>query len=206
MSFKSLTNGLLLFVTILALLNTRPGYAHGDGELGDYLLVVGFAVEPAFEGQPNGVEIIITRHDNGQPVEGVAETLQVEVTHISSNVSKIFELQAVFGEPGRYIAHFVPTAPGAYRFHFFGQIEEQTIDADFESGANTFDEVKPQSDIQFPEPLPAGRELTAAVRGSQQTSDEALALATSARLMAMIGLVSGLAGLGLGLFANLRRK
>lgn len=206
MSFKSLANRLLLLVAILFLFIARPGYAHGDGEIGDYLLVVGFAVEPAFEGQPNGAEVFITHHSDGEPVEGIADTLQVEITHIPSGVSKIFELQEAFGEPGRYIAHFIPTAPGAYRFRFFGQIEEQTVDATFESGSGSFDEVQPQTNIQFPEPLPAGRELEAAVRGSQQTSDEALATATSTRIIAIGGLLSGLVGLGLGLTAILRRK
>ena len=68
------------------------------------MLVVGFAIEPAYEGQKNGVELRVSEGegDAAVPVEGLQETLQVEVTHVESGISQIMPLRAVFGSPGRY--------------------------------------------------------------------------------------------------------
>ena len=56
-------------------------------------------------------------------VEGLQDTLQVEVTHMPSSVSKVMNLRTVFNDPGHYAADLIPTSPGHYRFRFFGTIE-----------------------------------------------------------------------------------
>jgi plastocyanin len=147
------------------------------------------------------------------PVEGLESTLQVEVTHIPTGVSKTLPLRSVFGEPGHYAADLIPTAPGQYRFRFFGTVEGMNIDETFESGPDTFDNVEEAKALQFPEPVPAVREIEGAVRGTQATAQEAQDAASSASstassastlaiigiVLGVVGIVSGIGGLAVGL-------
>ena len=45
-------------------------------------------------------------------VEGVHETLRVEVTHVATGKSVELSLRPLFGSPGEYTADLIPTAPG----------------------------------------------------------------------------------------------
>ena len=49
------------FLVLALCLVTSAVWAHGDAETGDHKLVVGFLVEPAYEGLPNGVEVRVTK-------------------------------------------------------------------------------------------------------------------------------------------------
>src|ERR671918_378138 len=107
--------------------------AHEDREIEGYHFTVGFMEESAFEGSRNAVSLEVMKapeaaaheqEENPQtspsgpeaqaehshteaelaPVEGLESTLQVEVTHIPTGVSKVMPLRPVFGEPGHYAA------------------------------------------------------------------------------------------------------
>lgn len=186
---------LLPILLLVLLFCARAALAHEQRPVGPYVLVVGFAIEPAYEGQKNGVELRVSEGegDAAVPVEGLQETLQVEVTHVESGISQIMPLRAVFGSPGRYTNDWIPSMPGAYRFRFFGTIGEVTVDESFESGPDTFGSVEPAAELYFPEPVPAARELEGAARGAQSAADEALALALAAQEQA-----SSLRWLGIG--------
>jgi hypothetical protein len=202
--------------------------AHGDREIKGYHFTVGFMEEPAFEGARNAVSLEVMNapeaaaHEQEEklqsnlsgpeveaenshaeaalaPIEGLESTLQVEVTHISTGISKVMPLRPVFGEPGHYAADLIPTAPGQYRFRFFGTVEGMNIDETFESGPDTFDNVEEAKALQFPEPLPAVRELEGVVRGTQATAQEARDGASSASTLGMIGTVLGAVGIMFGL-------
>ena len=131
----------------------------------------------------------------GGPVTGLEDTLQVEVTHISSGQSTVMALAPLFEHPGAYTADFIPTQPGGYRFRFVGSIEGQPFDEAFESGANTFDAVQSRAVAQFPVALPSVRELDGVVRNSQASADEALDEAAGARVIGIVGIVVGALGL-----------
>ena len=107
-------------------------------------------------------------------VEGLQNTLQVEVTHVPSNVSKVMNLRAVYNDPGHYAADLIPTSPGHYRFRFFGSIEGEQIDATFDSkaGGGDFDDVQVATAIHFPDAVVSARELESALRGLQTTVGE----------------------------------
>jgi hypothetical protein len=198
-----------LFVLLLA---AHTAYAHESRMVGPYQFVVGFITEPAFEGQKNGVSLRITEGEgeDAVPVEGVEETLQVEVTHVPSGASQTMELRAIFGDPGHYTNDWIPTAPGQYRFHFTGTVEDTTVDEVFESGPDTFGSVQPVEELYFPEAPPAARELESAVRGAEESADEALnlalafeeqvgtiqTLATASLVLGLIALVVAAAALG----------
>lgn len=179
LSYRSLLTMLFLFL-LFALAGTAQ--AHETRMVGPYRLVVGFAVEPAYEGQMNGVQLRVSEGEGEEatPVEGLQETVEVEVTHIPSGTSQVMPLRAVFGDPGHYRNDWIPSAPGDYRFRFTGTIGDMEIDETFESGPNTFNPVQAADAIYFPEPVPAARELEGAVRGAQSAADEALGLALGA--------------------------
>ena len=204
--------------------------AHEDGEVGEYELVVGFLHEPAYEGERNAVSIRVTKKSGeeqkeasgAQPqarpggmgdghhdppsvaVEGLQDTLQVEVTHVPSNVSGTMDLRAAFSDTGHYVADLIPTSPGHYRFRFFGTIEGEAIDATFDSkaGGGSFDDVRVASAIHFPDAVASARELESAVRGlrseSDETHDEDDARDSAAAAMAIIGIALGAGGIAFG--------
>lgn len=138
-------------------------------------------------------------------VEGLAATLQVEVTHIPTGASRVMALHAVEGDAGHYVADFIPTASGQYSFHFTGSIEGVAVDETFESGADKFNNVEPANAIQFPERAASAREVEAASRGAIETAQQALGLAASAggaadsaRMLGIAGIVIGVAGIATG--------
>ncbi len=176
--------------------------AHEHRSVGTYQFTVGFAVEPALEGLVNGVELRVEKsaasqgqdtsasqhggtssggggsmggHDHAElvPVEGLEQTLLVEVTHIGTGATKSMPLRAMFGEPGHYRADLIPTASGDYRFRFFGTVEGNQVDETFESGPNTFSRVNPAGDLHFPERRATVREIEGAVRGAQSSAEGA---------------------------------
>ena len=144
----------------------------------------------------------------GIPVEGLAKTLQVEVTHVPSGASRIMVLRAVFQAPGDYTADLIPTAPGVYQVRVFGSIEETAVDETFVSagGGGGFSDVVSKTDLYFPEPLAEIRELESAVRGAvaaaQEAQDAALAASSdtdsedgdSGNTLAIVAIVLGAAG------------
>lgn len=150
-----------------------------------------------------------------QPVLGLASSLQVEVTHVPTGEEKTMGVRPVFGDPGAYVADFVPTAPGAYSFRFFGDIEGEAFDETFTSGPNTFDEIVPSRSVQFPVELRETRELQGAIEGLQteltaasDAADDADSSASTALLIAIVGIVVGIVGIGVGGYgmALARRK
>ena len=122
----------------------------------------------------------------------------------------MLRLRTLYREPGRYTADLIPTAPGHYRFRFFGSMAETAVNETFDSraGGGQFDDVESSADLQFPERLPAMREMQSAVRGTQQTAQQAqdAALAaqaglTSIQTFAIVGAVLGALGLVTGVGA-----
>ncbi len=157
------------------------------------------------------------------PVEGLEGSLQVEVTHVSSGLSRILDLQAVWDDPGHYSAGLIPTASGVYEFRFFGAIEETSIDETFVSqgGGGDFDDVQSSADLQFPVQLPELREIESGARGALSTAQEAQDAAIAAReaassgqggngnALAIVALVIGIVGAALGaggIFMALRSR
>jgi len=214
--------------------------AHEGREVGNYRLNVGWIVEPAYEGFPNGVEIRVIKvaesggddhhgestaatddhhhdstaadddhHGDSGAVQGLENTLQVEVVYVSTDASRVVSLSADADEPGRYTADLIPSAPGVYEFRVFGAIEGMLVDETFasEGGGGDFDDIQSPVALQFPEELPSAREMESAVRGAINTAEEArdaaeegpgvllvlaLALGLSGAVLGVVGLVVGL--------------
>jgi hypothetical protein len=179
----------LVSVTPQAFAHQRQLYTIGDQ---DYLFVVGSLNEPIFVDDKTGVSLRVLTPDpndpmnsnaNGTaPVEGLGETLQVELG--AGNVTKVLQLEPAFGEPGAYEAPFYPTVATTLTYRLFGTINNTPVDLTStctptgEAGAaadNSTVQISegvvrkgieggygcpaPLSDIGFPEPFVSNNEI-----------------------------------------------
>jgi hypothetical protein len=182
-----------------------PGLAHGEKEVAGYTLVVGFGEEPAYAGMRNSVQLVVSR--GGRPVTDM-RSMKVAVT-TGDRQPKQLILQPWFGEgwgeQGDYRAFFIPTAPGAYTFHFTGSINGTEIDRRYTSGKDGFDEVADPTQVQYPAVEPTGSQVISRVEretarlNASLTAERARARdeVAGARRLALAGLAVG----GLGLLA-----
>lgn len=60
---------------LFALLLPFTVAAHGVTQVGDYELVIGFHNEPAYQGEPNGLDLFVTNTTTNERVNGLEETL-----------------------------------------------------------------------------------------------------------------------------------
>lgn len=156
----------LALVAASQLATATTAEAHERRTVGPYQLVVGFLVEPAFAGSVNGVDLRVTdaRANPAKNVEGLQDTVTVDVFQGGLSTPLSLKLRARFGQPGAYAADFVPTQPGAYRFVFKGKIEQTELtatDGTFESGPGRFNDAEDASKLQYPVKVPEGADLTA---------------------------------------------
>jgi len=138
----------VVLIAVVSLATTA--YGHERRAVGPYRFVVGFLTEPAFEGLKNGVDLRVLQADSEAPVEGLQDTLQVEVTHVPSTVRKNLKLRTIYRDPGHYTADLIPTRPGDYTFHLTGTIGDTAVDETFSSADGEFSTVEPIDDIRFP--------------------------------------------------------
>jgi hypothetical protein len=205
-------------LTALVVASTGAAYAHERRDVDQYQFVVGFIVEPAFEGLKNGLDLQVSKKapaDNTMatgdevdvPVEGLQDTLQAEVTHVATGTTKLLSLRTIFNDPGHYTADLIPTAPGIYQFHIFGTVEGSAVDETFVSrgGGGGFGDIESSDDLQFPQKLTEVREVEAAVRGAQDTAQQAQdtaiqadGKASSANNLGVIAIVLGAVGIASG--------
>jgi len=193
-----------LGVLALVLISAGAASAHEQRSVGDYSLEVGFLEEPALVNQLNGAFLSVEKDET--PVEGLDESLKVEVIVGGGAAKKELNFTALEDEPGAYVAKFIPTVVGDYTFRIFGEIEGTPIDESFESGPGRFDSVEDVTELQFPEAVTLSGTLDQTVADLQaKVQDLESGSDSTARVLAIAGLVAGLAGLGLGGFGALRR-
>jgi hypothetical protein len=195
-----IATAITLAILVSRLAAPTAALEHEPRDVGAYRLTVGFLIEPVYEGLLNGVDFRVqTLASPPTPVTGLEKTVQVEITYVPTGKAKTMPITAVFNQPGYYTAPILPTSPGRYQFRFFGTINGTQINETFVSGPNTFDDVTPASDIQFPDAEPQVREITGAVQGAQQDAASATDAAAAARRLAVIGIAVGALGLVSGL-------
>lgn len=206
---------------------TVPALAHEGREVGEYLMEVGFGIEPAFAGFENHVQLSVAHHDTEEPVtKGVAGSLFVEVGFGQEAMQ--MELEPAFGSPGEYRAYFIPTRSGQYTFRFTGAIGQQQIDEEFTSGPDTFSDVQDTSEVSFPVADPSTAEVAELLEqqngrlteriealeaqlaeppGSDAGLDARVAVlgddVDASRGLAVTGIIAGILGLGVGAAALL---
>jgi hypothetical protein len=126
----------LVSVTPQAFAHERQLYTIGGQ---DYLIVIGSLNEPIFVDDKSGVDLQVLRADpnnpmnssaeGAAPVEGLEETLQVELG--AGNVTRVLQLEPAFGEPGAYEAPFYPTVATTLTYRLFGTINNTPVDLTF---------------------------------------------------------------------------
>jgi hypothetical protein len=196
-----LRKALLAALTLTLVTALWPGLAlaHSNREVSGHKWNVGFNVEPAIVNVKNGVELRVREH-SGEPLKNLDKELQAEVTHTATGVKKVFPLRAVFNDPGHYVADFIPTAPGQYQFRFFGTQDGQPVNETFVSGPNSFSDVLPAADLEFPKPLPDPIVL------DQRVTVLESAGSGSGTALGIIGIVVGALGVAAGGAALTRRR
>jgi hypothetical protein len=208
-----------LVVTLLVLM-AAPAFAHEERSVGAFDMAVGFGAEPAYAGEVNSVQLLLSK--NGKPVVDLGDTLEVQVTFGDQTqkfpLEPFFE-EGEFGTLGDYRAWFIPTRSGQYSFHFSGTIDGQAVDESFTSGPKTFSDVESPQSVEFPVQDPTTGELAdridrveprlASAIGDVQDDVHATADdASSAKTIGLIGLVVGAIGLIVAIVALVasRRK
>ncbi|TMK15090.1 MAG: hypothetical protein E6G63_06845 [Actinobacteria bacterium] len=125
--------------------------AHAQRQAGPIHMEIGFGTEPAYVGQPNSVQIILTEH--GRAIVGLGDALEVTVSfggqQTDLRLEPNFEVGGD-GTPGDYRAWFIPSQPGPYTFHLAGTVRGTKIDETLTSGPKTFDEVQDPAEAAFP--------------------------------------------------------
>jgi hypothetical protein len=192
---RAIAAGVAMILLSTALIG--PAMAHEHRHVGDYEMVVGFIDEPVYTGQKSGLEFSVADH-HGQPVTGLAESLQAEVIYGDERMD--LPLSPRWGADGWYESVFFPTAAGAYTFRIHGSIDGQDVDESFTSGPDTFSEVEEQSAGHFPTVLPSTAELAA----NAQRGADAAQLALMALGLGVVALLLGLVALGLAVAARRR--
>jgi hypothetical protein len=184
-------------VALLALfVPARPALAHGHTTVGDYELVIGFHNEPAYQGEPNGLDLFVTNTKTGAKVNGLEKTLKAAISF--GGTTKELEIEAQWGQEGAYTAHVLPVRDGDYTWRIFGTIEGTPVDVSMTSSPDTFGSVQPKAAVAFPNAEPTAAELQGQLAAAEQQVRTGL-------VVGIVGAVLGLAGLVLGALALMRR-
>ena len=138
--------------------------AHGHTTASGFHFVIGWSGEPAFVGEPNGIQLFVSDADEKPITDIPADAIKVVVTTAgqdsqSLSLSPAFDVEEGFGTPGEYSTDLIPTAPGDYTFHFTGTIHGTAIDVSMAAGDETFDGVVAPADIEFPVKQPTLTEV-----------------------------------------------
>ena len=100
----------LAAVTLLA--GAPAAFAHAQRQVGSIHMEIGFGTEPAYVGQPNSVQLILT--SKGRPVVDLGDSLKVQVSFGGQQTQLPLEPNFEVGGdgiPGDYRAWFIPSSP-----------------------------------------------------------------------------------------------
>jgi hypothetical protein len=183
--------GLAAFILTLVGLGaaTETAVAHTRVEIGPYVAIVGWEIEPPLVGERNQIVIDMLEGDN--PVVGAETNLAVEVLYAGRSFRSNLRPTAT---PGYYHVEILPTVRGQYSVRLFGTLNGQEIDETIDP-----EPVFAADRLQFPEPQPEPRELV-------QRLDELENNLQTARRLALAGVIVGVIGLLTAVFTLLIHK
>jgi len=171
-AFLAATGGVLF-------LRATPALAHETREVGDIVMVVGWANEPTYAGFLNAAgvrlsEVGRSEEDQGPPISDAE--LQVEILfgdETSDTSTGPLPMEEAFSDPGLFEADIIPTRPGTYTYHVTGTAAGQQIDEFFTSSEDTFSNVNVPAGISFPEGDPTTGELAERIERLSARLDDA---------------------------------
>lgn len=133
---------LLVLLSFSAVASAHQTKAVGDDE---FLVIVGFVSEPIYTDVRNGLDLLIRRADNGEPVEHLESTMFVEIVAPDGETTRMMPLRAQYNQPGRYTSDIVLTEPGQYHVRIWGYIQHVEFDETFH-----LHDVTALSELRFP--------------------------------------------------------
>lgn len=210
---------LLLAPALISFSEPGTASAHEHRAVGNYEFVVGWLDEPALAYEPNGLDLRVTLFPNGvpaeeeegaegaeeeqgQPVEGLEETLQAEIIAGGGAETRQLTLEPAFRDPGHYEGRIIPTVPGDYTFRITGNINGQKINEEFSSGPETFSVIEDPAEQQFPEELPTTKDLSEQIANLDNGGSDS----DTATILAIVGIVAGVVGIAVGGIALATRR
>lgn len=197
--FRRYLIGSFAVILIMGAINGRA-VAHEHRLVGRIEMVVGWADEPTFAGFKNGVQLMLSEHEN--PLLDLGDTLKVEVQFGNEKAGPL-PIQRAFGKtygrPGDYRAPLIPTRAGTYTFHFLGTIKDEKIDQSFTCSEKTFDCVGDTASIEFPAKDPSRAELAGRLERLGPRMESAVSAANDAASMAKTLGIIGIALAGVAL-------
>jgi hypothetical protein len=201
--------------SFLILAGAPAASAHAQRQVGPIHIEIGFGTEPAYVGQPNSVQIILTEH--ASPVVDLGDSLKVQVAFGGEQTTLPLEPNFEVGgdgEPGDYRAWFIPSQAGPYTFHLSGSVHGTKIDLSITSGSKTFAEVTSPTEAMFPAvDTPSTQELSQRIeqdsaRLTAATAETASAksAADDAKTVAVIGVIVGCIGVVVAIWALVKGR
>ena len=190
-----------------------PAPAHETAAAGELALELGWGTEPAYVGQLNSVQLIVTHAADGDPINDPGARLTATVNYGDQTqefpLAPTYDAATGTGTPGEYAALVIPTAPGDYTFRVTGSIEGVKVALKVKSSPKTFSPVEEASAVQFPVKVP-GPEQVAQKLDAQlprlAVADEVSSEVSSAKTMGYAGIAVGAVGIVLAVVALLVRR
>jgi hypothetical protein len=179
---------LALCLTLIGLsLTTETADAHKRVEIGPYVVIVGWEIEPPIVGERN--QIVVDLREGETAVTGAEAGLAVEVLYAGRSFRSNLTPTTT---PGYYHVEILPTVRGQYSVRLFGTLGDMEIDETIDP-----EPVFAADRLQFPETQPEPRELV-------QRLDDLESDLQTARTLALAGVVVGVIGLLTAVFTLLK--
>ena len=199
--------------TLLLVVLAASALAHETATAGDLALEVGWGTEPAYAGQLNSVQLIVTHKADGDPINDPGARLTAMVSYGDQEqefaLAPTYDAEAGTGTPGEYAALIIPTAPGDYSFHITGKVEGVKVDLKVASSPTTFSPVEDASAAQFPVKVPGtdqvAQRLDKELSRMASTGDVSSEV-SGAKTLGYVGIAVGAVGVVLAAVALLRRR
>jgi hypothetical protein len=199
-------------LTVLA----APALGHETASAGGVELELGWGTEPAYVGQLNSVQLIVTHKADGDPVNDPGARLSARITY--GDQEQEFALAPTYnpdygtGTPGEYAALVIPTAPGDYTFHVTGAVDGNKVNLKVTSSPKTFSPVEDAAAVQFPVKVPGTEQVAQRLDNElprmaavAQVSDVESQV-SSAKALGYVGIAVGAVGIVLAAAALLFRR
>ncbi len=190
-----------------------PASAHEVATAGELALEVGWGTEPAYVGQLNTVQLVVTHKADGDPINDPGARLTAAVSYGDQKqdfeLTPTYDAEAGTGTPGEYAALLIPTAPGDYTFDITGSVEGVKVDLKVASGPKTFSSVEDAAAVQFPVKVPGTDQV--ALRMDKElprlaTAETVDSQVSSAKTLGYVGIVLGAVGVVLAAVALFVRR
>ena len=135
----------ILLVISISPFAIKPASAHLTKVYGNYLVTVGWANEPVYNGLMNAPSVIVKKGsgDTAKPVINALANMQISIKY--GSVTKQLDFVPDSTVDGQYVSPLVPTRVGSYSLIMKGTIENQSIDTEI-----ALDDVASIDTLNFP--------------------------------------------------------